>query len=180
MGSGIGHDITVIIDNDNSAPIVLNDFYTADLDTYQSGEIRYHFPSLDAGPHQLTFKIWDVNNNSSEVTIDFVVQNDLDVSLDRVYNYPNPFTTSTEFIFEHNQACNEMDVQVQVFTVSGKLVKSIHTNVYTNGYRVNGIYWDGKDDFGDQLAKGVYVYKLKATTIDGRSAEKIEKLVLLK
>ena len=180
VGSGIGHDITAIIDNNNSEPIVLNDFYTADLDTYQSGEIRYHFPSLDAGPHQLTFKVWDVNNNSSEVTIDFVVQNDLDVSLDRVYNYPNPFTTSTEFIFEHNQACNEMDVQLQIFTVSGKLVKSIQTNVYTDGYRVNGIYWDGKDDFGDQLAKGVYVYKLKATTIDGRSAEKIEKLVLLK
>ena len=73
-----------------------------------------------------------------------------------------------------------MDVQLQIFTVSGKLVKSIQTNVYTDGYRVNGIYWDGKDDFGDQLAKGVYVYKLKATTIDGRSAEKIEKLVLLK
>lgn len=180
VGSGIGHDITVILDNNNSAPIVLNDFYTANLDTYQSGEIRYHFPSIEAGPHQLTFKIWDVNNNSSEHTIEFVVQNDLNVSLDRVYNYPNPFTSSTEFIFEHNQACNEMDVQVQVFTISGKLVKSIHTNVYTNGYRVNGIYWDGKDDFGDQLAKGVYVYKLKATTIDGRSAEKIEKLVLLK
>ena len=66
VGSGIGHDITVILDNNNAAPIVLNDFYTADLDTYQSGEIRYHFPSIDAGPHQLTFKIWDVFNNSSE------------------------------------------------------------------------------------------------------------------
>ena len=73
-----------------------------------------------------------------------------------------------------------MDVQIQVFTVSGKLVKSIDQNVNTDGYRINGIYWNGKDDFGDDLGKGVYVYKLKVTTNDGRTAEKFQKLVLLK
>jgi len=180
VGSGIGHDITVVLDQNTSQPIVLNDFYTADLDTYQSGEIRYHFSEIEAGAHQLTFKVWDVNNNSSEKTIEFFVQDDEDVSLDKVYNYPNPFTSQTEFLFEHNQACNSMDVQVQIFTISGRLVKSIHQNVNTNGYRVNGVFWDGKDDFGDNLARGVYIYKLKATTLDGRSASKTQKLVLLK
>ena len=180
VGSGIGHDITVYLDGNTSEPIVLNDYYTADLDTYQSGEVRYHFSDIEQGPHQLTFKVWDVNNNSSMQTIDFIVQGNQDIAIEKVYNYPNPFTTQTEFLFEHNQACNSMDVQIQVFTVSGKLVKSIDQNVNTDGYRINGIYWNGKDDFGDDLGKGVYVYKLKVITNDGRTAEKFQKLVLLK
>jgi hypothetical protein len=69
---------------------------------------------------------------------------------------------------------------VQIFTVSGKLVKTINQMVHSEGFRSAGIPWDGKDDFGDQLAKGVYVYSLKIRTPEGTVAEKLEKLVLLK
>jgi flagellar hook assembly protein FlgD len=76
--------------------------------------------------------------------------------------------------------CNELETQVQIFTVSGKLVKTINQTVSTQGFRSAGIPWDGKDDFGDQLAKGVYIYRLKVKTSDGLTAEKLEKLVLLR
>lgn len=180
VGNGIGHDIVAILDNESSNPIVLNDFYTADLDSYQSGEIRYPFSELDPGSHTLSLKVWDVNNNSSERSIDFVVQEKEEMKLDHVLNYPNPFTTRTEFYFEHNQVCNQMDVQVQIFTVSGRLVKTINKTVLTEGFRSEGIEWDGRDDFGDQLAKGVYVYRIVATTGDDKEAEEIEKLVILR
>lgn len=180
VGNGIGHDIVAIIDEETSNPIVLNDFYTADLDSYQSGEIRYPFSTLEPGPHTLSLKVWDVNNNSSEVTLDFVVQEQIEMKLDHVLNYPNPFTTRTEFYFEHNQVCSQLDVQIQIFTVSGRLVKTINQPVHTEGFRSEGIVWDGKDDFGDQLAKGVYVYRLIARTNDEKEAEKLEKLVILK
>jgi flagellar hook assembly protein FlgD len=100
--------------------------------------------------------------------------------LDHVLNYPNPFTTRTEFMFEHNAACSTLDVQIQVFTVGGNLAKTINTRIESSGYRANGIVWDGKDDFGDELARGVYVYKVKITTPEGLSTEKFQKLVLLK
>jgi hypothetical protein len=180
VGNGIGHDLMAIVDEKTSEPIVLNDYYTADLDSYQSGKVSYTMPTLAPGKHTLTLKVWDVNNNSSEETIDFIVQEKQDVTLDHVLNYPNPFTTRTEFFFEHNQVCNELETQIQIFTVAGRLVKTINQSVTTQGFRTAGIPWDGKDDFGDQLAKGVYVYRLKVKTTEGQTAEKLEKLVLLR
>lgn len=180
VGNGIGHDLTAIIDEKTAEPIVLNDYYTADLDSYQSGEVRYSFPALEKGKHTLTLKVWDVNNNSSQKTIEFNVQEKQNLALDHVLNYPNPFTTRTSFFFEHNQICSHLEAQVQIFTVSGRLVRTINQLVHTEGFRSQAIEWDGKDDFGDQLAKGVYVYAIKVTAPDGQKAEKIEKLVLLR
>jgi flagellar hook assembly protein FlgD len=108
------------------------------------------------------------------------VQEKQELSLDHVLNYPNPFTTRTTFYFEHNQVCSQLEAQVQIFTVAGRLVRTINQTVNTVGFRSQGIEWDGKDDFGDQLAKGVYVYSVKVNSPDGQKAEKIEKLVLLR
>jgi hypothetical protein len=179
VGTGIGHDITAILNEESSNPIVLNEFYEADLDTYKSGALRYQMDQLEPGTHTLTFKAWDVNNNSSEVTIEFIVQEEQNVTLRNVLNYPNPFTTNTQFMFEHNQACRYLETQVEIFTVTGRLVRTIQQDVQTQGFRVEGIPWDGKDDFGDQLAKGVYVYRVKVRTPDGETAEAMQKLYLL-
>ncbi|MFM8242991.1 MAG: FlgD immunoglobulin-like domain containing protein, partial [Crocinitomicaceae bacterium] len=180
VGNGIGHDLTAILDGNTAKPIILNDYYASDLDSYQSGEVRYQFVNLTPGPHTIQVKVWDVNNNSSTMEIRFVVQNKEEPFLTRVLNYPNPFTTSTSFMFEHNQSCSSLDVQVQVMTVSGKLVRTIQQTVPTQGFRVEGLQWDGRDDFGDQLAKGVYIYRIKVRTPDGITAEKMEKLAILR
>lgn len=180
VGNGIGHDIVAILDGETSNPFVLNDFYSADLNDYQNGEVRYQFQGLSPGKHTLEMKVWDVNNNSGTAKLEFIVQEKEVPMLEHVYNYPNPFTTRTSFMFEHNQSCNQLDVQVQIYTISGRLVKTIQQQVKTQGFRSEGIEWDGKDDFGDQLAKGVYVYRLKVKNIDGQTAEKTEKLVILK
>ena len=180
VGNGIGHDITAILDGKTNAPIILNDYYEAELDSYQKGMVRYQFENLEPGRHTLTFKVWDVNNNSSESELEFVVVKNEEVTIEHVLNYPNPFTTYTEFFFEHNQVDISLQVQIQIFTVTGKLVKTINELVMTNGFRSNGIPWDGRDDFGDQMGKGVYVYRLTVTAPDGSKADKLEKLVLLK
>lgn len=180
VGNGVGHDLTAILDDETSNPIVLNDYFTSDLDSYQSGQIKYNFSTIEPGRHTLTIKIWDVNNNSSEKTIDFEVREKQELSLEHVLNYPNPFTTSTEFYFEHNQVCSQLEAQIQVLTISGRLVKTINKTVHTEGFRSEGIQWNGRDDFGDQLAKGVYIYRLLVRTPEGEIAEKLEKLVILK
>ncbi|MFT4681332.1 MAG: hypothetical protein ACI9YU_001176, partial [Flavobacteriales bacterium] len=126
VGNGIGHDLTAVLDENTSQSINLNDFYQSDLDSYQSGRISYPFSDLSEGQHNLKVKVWDVHNNSSEAYTEFVVAQSANLALDHVLNYPNPFSTRTSFHFEHNQACNALAVQVQVFTVSGKLVKTIN------------------------------------------------------
>ncbi len=179
VGNGIGHDITVILDENTSKQIVLNDFYEADLDSYQSGVVRYPFSQVEEGPHTLTFKVWDIYNNSTEKTLDFVVENNEDLVLQRVMNYPNPFTTSTRFLFEHNKNCESLEVQVQVFTVSGKLVKTISSFMDASDMQRDALTWDGRDEYGDRLARGVYMYRLKVVTPQGQKQEIFEKLVIL-
>lgn len=73
-----------------------------------------------------------------------------------------------------------LEVQVQILTVSGKLVKTIQQQVLTDGFLSRSVIWDGKDDFGDKIGKGVYVYKLTVKSVaTGKSVDKYEKLVIL-
>ncbi len=180
VGTGIGHDVSAVLDENTDKTVVLNDYYEADLNTYKSGRVRYPFSKLAVGSHSLNFKAWDVFNNSSESSLDFVVAESASLALSHVLNYPNPFTTYTEFWFEHNQPCCGLSVQIQIFTISGKLIKTINAAVQTNGFRADPIPWDGTDDFGDPIGKGVYIYKLSVRGNDGTYADKIEKLVILK
>jgi flagellar hook assembly protein FlgD len=112
--------------------------------------------------------------------LEFNVVQSNEIELSNVLNYPNPFTTSTEFFFEHNQPGQDLEVQIQIFTISGRIVKTINRSMSNCGFRTPGIPWDGRDEFGDQLAKGTYIYRVTATTPEGKKAEKFEKLVLLK
>ena len=180
VGTGIGHDIVSTLDSDNNKSHIINDYYEADIDSYTSGVIRYPYSALVEGSHTLKLKVWDVHNNSTESYTEFVVAESAELAIDHVLNYPNPFTTSTAFYFGHNQPNTMLEVQVQIFTVSGRLIKTLDEFVITNGYRSEPMYWDGLDDFGDRIGRGVYVYKLRVRSQDGSFAEKLEKLVILR
>jgi hypothetical protein len=180
VGNGIGHDIVASINEDESS-FKLNDYYEADLDSYQSGTVRYPLYDLPAGRHAVSVSAWDVYNNSGDGYTEFVVAESADLALDHVLNYPNPFTTQTEFWFEHNRPGDVLDVKVEIFSVSGKLVKTIQTQASTGGYRVDGITWDGLDNFGDPIGRGVYVYKVSVKALsDNSRASEFEKLVILR
>ena len=181
--SGVGHDIVATIDGDETNPFILNDYYVADEDTYQSGALSYPFRNLSPGLHTLTLKAWDVYNNASTKEIQFVVfDQNQSLELKNVLNYPNPFINYTEFWFNHNSS-GTLNVSIQIFTVSGKLIKTINTQTNTgNGTSSlsRDITWDGTDDFGNKIGKGVYVYKLNVSSpLTGLKSEKIEKLVIL-
>ncbi|WP_028872956.1 type IX secretion system sortase PorU [Psychroserpens burtonensis] len=182
--SGIGHDITAIIDDDETNPFVLNDYYEANVDDYKNGKLSYPFRDLEPGIHTLTVKAWDVYNNSSTSQIEFNVRDkDEELVITNVLNYPNPFIDYTEFWFNHNSS-DVLDVSVQIFTVSGKLVRTLNGRTSGGGKVTSSlskdIVWDGRDDFGDKIGKGVYVYKLKVRSERlNKQVEKIEKLVIL-
>ena len=176
---GVGHDITAVLDDNISDVYVLNDFYEADPNTYKSGKVKYRLVDLAPGWHTLTVKAWDVYNNSSTTQIRFQVVSNEELKLEKVLNYPNPFVNYTEFWFTHNHPFEDLDVMVQVYTISGKLVWQHRQTVLTTGFLSRDITWDGRDNFGNKLAKGVYIYKLTVRTPTGKTAKKIEKLVIL-
>jgi len=178
--SGIGHDITAIIDGDEANPFVLNEYYQAEVDDFTKGKATYKLRDLEKGLHTLTLKAWDVYNNSSTMDIQFVVAGNDELEVTRVLNYPNPFVNYTEFWFNHNRPFEPLEVQVQVFTVTGKVVWTKNQIVNTDGFLSRDIVWDGLDDFGDKIGKGVYVYKLTVkSTLTNQQIEKFEKLVIL-
>lgn len=179
MGTGIDHNLVAILDNNPNQTYILNNFFEADLNTYQSGQVGFQLPALEEGNHTLTIKAWDVANNSSQAQINFLVQKTGTLQLQRVLNYPNPFTSKTSFWLEHNRPSQDLKVHIQIFTVSGKLVKTIRTTINTPGNRSNSIVWDGTDDYGAKLARGVYIYQIKLTGSDGKTVSKLEKLMIL-
>ena len=178
-GIGIGHDLVAILDRDESSRVILNDYFECDENSSLSGQVRYLFSDLQEGVHELTLRAWDVLNNRSEATLSFTVTDQQELKLDHVLNYPNPFTTHTQFYFEHNQMNSLIEARIQIFTVSGKPVRTILHSELASSFRCGPIGWDGCDDFGGRLAKGTYLYRLSVRTADGKTAEKIEKLVIL-
>ena len=179
VGGGIGHDLVAVLDGNTEKAIVLNDFYEAEADDFKKGVIRYPMKNLSEGNHTITVKAWDVANNSAEKSIEFTVLEEKEIEIQNVLNYPNPFTTNTEFIFQHNQAGIPLDIKLEVFTVSGKLVKSFTQTIVNDGFISRDLRWDGRDEYGDKIGKGVYIYKIKVRSQNGSTAEKFEKLVIL-
>lgn len=178
--SGVGHDMVAVLDGDESNPYVVNEYYQADVDDYTKGTLNYKLRDLEDGLHTLTLKAWDVYNNSSTEEIQFIVAGDDALEITNVLNYPNPFVNYTEFWFNHNRPYEPLQVQVQVFTVTGKVVWTKNQIITTDGYLSREITWDGKDDFGDRIGKGVYVYKITVkSTLTNKQVEKFEKLVIL-
>jgi len=178
--SALGHNIVAILDGDINNPLVLNDFYQTEENDFTKGAINFKLRDLEVGKHTLQLKAWDTYNNSSVATLSFVVVSNTVLHLEHVLNYPNPFINYTEFWFTHNKPGENLEVDLQIFTVSGKLVKSIQQNVVTNGNLSRSITWNGLDDFGRKIGKGVYIYKLKVTATESNLvSEKYEKLVIL-
>lgn len=199
-GASIGHDIVATLDGNIQNSFVLNEYYDGgdnnpcinkNFKDYQKGQVMYQLKNLELGQHSVTLKFWDINNNSNTASLDFVVMENgnSQLHIDKLLNWPNPFTNNTYFHFEHN-CDSELEVLVQIFTVSGKLVKSIKQYVtstpFREGYRTNkyAIPWDGLDDFGDKIGKGVYIYKVNVRGVNAETckgnAQAVEKLVILK
>jgi len=180
-GSGIGREIIAIIDKGTKTErsIVLNEYYQADLNSYAEGEIRYRLTQLSEGKHTITLKAWDVHNNSSEMTMEFVVEASSNLVVRNVLNYPNPFSTRTTFHFDHNKPGQPLSIQLQIMTIGGKVVKQFFTEEMTASAHLNPFEWDALDEFGDKLSKGVYLYRLRVKSESGEWVEKYEKLLIL-
>jgi hypothetical protein len=187
VGNSIGHDLEAVLDENTQNAIILNDFFETELNDYSKGSAKYPLSKLKDGLHKVRVKAWDVANNPSEGYTEFIVAQSASIALQHVLNYPNPFTDRTCFQFDHNLAGQQIDVLIQIFTISGRLVKTLEKSMISNGSirQDDCIEWNGRDDFGDPLARGVYVYKVKVkanfpggAAANGESA--FEKLVLLK
>ncbi|MFW5878000.1 MAG: type IX secretion system sortase PorU, partial [bacterium] len=179
-GNGIGHDITAVINGDTRNSLVLNDYYQADLNSYQKGTIVYPLSGLEAGNYFVEVKVWDIFNNSSTGSTDFVVVKSDDMLLQGLRNYPNPFRESTSFTFEHNKSDQDLNITIDIFDMSGSLVRTIKAKEYGAGFRSQPIYWNGNNESGNQSRQGVYLYRIRVISSDGSEGIKTGRLIILR
>lgn len=177
-GSGIGHDITAKLSGATNKTYNLNQYYEAPISADKFGTIVYKFYNLNEGEHVLTFRVWDIYNNSNTATLRFNVMKSNNLALENVMNYPNPFTNNTNFVFEHNQKDNFMDVQIRIYNIMGQLVRTIYEQSEGSSTRINPIRWDGTSDNGVNLPAGVYVYYVTISNSNNEKASGYSKLVI--
>lgn len=174
MAGDLGHEITMILDDAQEKQIILTDFFQYDKDSYRVGNIVFPLGSLPEGMHSIQVKAWDNSNNSSRAEARFTI-----VATDRlvirdVFNFPNPVATTTEFTFWVNQDC---DVEIKIYSLAGRSIFCLENLSATAGF--NHFVWTGEDADGNDLANGVYLYKVKARR-DRFRMEQIEKLVIMR
>ncbi|MEE4255510.1 MAG: type IX secretion system sortase PorU [Bacteroidales bacterium] len=176
-GNGIGRDITLTLDGKPESAVVLNDHYDPDIDSYQSGWISYPLNDLPDGKHTLTLKAWDIMNNVSEKTIEFVVSVDGQLSLTQVMNYPNPFSDKTYFTYKHNKPGNSFDIEIRIFSVNGQFVEALSATSSASGLSIPSLEWDATDSGGNKIGSGIYIYRLYVTDEQGTRFVQTSKLI---
>jgi Peptidase family C25 len=178
-GSGIGHDLTGFLDNDPNSSFVLNNYFENDFDNYKKGRIIYNLSGLSGGSHTLTVKAWDNYNNSSEKSIIFLVETGEKFVLKNLINYPNPFLSETRISAGHNRPSDELNVIIDIFSLNGRLIKIIKTKVPSTGYSLPPVIWNGNDDGGKRVGRGIYLYSVIVTTESGETARISGRMIIL-
>ena len=178
---GVGHDIVVILDEDTANPIVLNQYYTADIDDFTKGALSYQLVNLNPGEHTLELRISDTYNNVASQEINFRVGSEEDFLITNVLSYPNPCVSYTEFSFTHTSVPNDvLEVTLQLMTLSGQVIaQQFVTFSGANSY-TGSLNLDVQDNLGNKLAQGVYLYNITVkSTILNQISSKIQRLVVL-
>jgi hypothetical protein len=178
-GSGIGHDLTGFLDNESNKSFVLNNYFENDFDNYMRGRISYDLSGLTEGSHSLTVKAWDNFNNSSQKTISFQVVTGEKFVLRNLMNYPNPFFSETNISLEHNRPDNELNITINIFNIDGRIIKILKTKVDPMGYNLPSIVWDGNDDGGRKVGRGMYPYTVTIITGNGETARASGRMIIL-
>ena len=180
-GNGIGHDISIILNNDSENYSILNRFFTSDLDSYQSGSVEYPFYDLNEGNHNLKLKAWDVYNNSNTAEINFLVIDNPNLIIKNLFNYPNPFREFTKIHFEYNQPSEDLDVKIEIFDINGNLIKSINSKITQSAYANSDFIWNGDSNYGNFVKSGVYILRVTVNNnLNNKKTSLSNQMILIK
>lgn len=171
VGSGIGHDLMMIVDENPKLTFILNDYFVAENNSFQRGKVSFKMPEMEEGAHCMTFRAWDLLNNSNTATLNFQVVKGLDPTIYQVISYPNPVarTGVLHFQIEYDQPNEVIQTEIYMFDLSGRLIKE-HRQIGTTGIR-----WDMTEIAAQP---GVYIYQVKIKTTTSDYVSKAGKIII--
>jgi len=173
VGSGIGHDVLLKIDQDPAQSYTLNNYFQAKTNSYTEGSVEYKLPEMTNGKHTLTFRVWDLLNNSTAKTIDFEVVKGLTPVIFSVYNYPNPVKSSTKIVIEHDRPETVLSTTVEIFDLTGRKIWSFGQS------STDKISWDLTTNNGEKVKTGVYLYRVNIKTANSDTYSKTNKMLVV-
>ncbi|MFA4838200.1 MAG: type IX secretion system sortase PorU [Candidatus Neomarinimicrobiota bacterium] len=173
----MGHDILVEYDADPTLTVEATENFSYDTNSDTSGTLVLTLPDIEAGEHSIRVLAWDNANNPATATSTFTLSLAEKLSVERVFNFPNPFSNETDFTFTLTQPAK---VKISIYTVRGLFIRSIDSSeIFSAGFQT--IHWDGNDDFGDAISRGIYIFKLGVVSADSKQKDTfIGKLVKAK
>jgi hypothetical protein len=174
-GAGIGHDITVIPDNETGKMMMLNGYFQSGKDAYKNGKVLFQLSDFTDGTHNLKFKVWDLANNATEVAINFEVKSQIVIR--ELTAFPNPAREFTDIVVEHNRFGEKMTVQIEIFTQQGVLIDQIKTDSGSSGFTTLPVRWNTGVNNHKPVA-GIYHFKVRITADDGSVDIKTGQLIL--
>lgn len=172
-GAGIGHDLMLIIDDDPKMIYSLNEYFTASNNSYQAGQVSYLMEELANGPHSLTFRAWDLLNNSTTKSLNFIVEAGLDPSIYNVTTYPNPVQQSgvVHLIVNYDQPDELIETEIYLYNTAGQMVYS-HKQDNPDAVSIN------LPSLG--LNTGVYIYSVKIKSASSKYSTTSGKIIVTK
>lgn len=177
--TAVGHDLELSIDGDPSKTYILNSAYESVLGDYRKGQLAYAIPALEDGQHTLTFRAWDVMNNSSSVTLDFRVNGGLQPDLIDLSCTDNPAREQTTFIMRYDRPGTECDFTIEVFDFAGRKLWT-HSERGTSEDGLYRVDWNLVTGSGMPLSTGVYLYRAYVSTSDSKAASRANKIIILR
>lgn len=173
VGSGIGHDLRLVIDDDPYTSYTLNENFEAETNSYQAGRVQFKLPKMAPGKHTLTFHAWDLLNNSSQATLEFEVVEGLKPVIYKVMNFPNPVKTETTFVIEHDRPEVILETHVDIYDLAGR---RLYTKQQSSA---DNLKWDVTDDAGNRVKPGMYLYNISVKTTNSVFTSKANKIIVL-
>lgn len=176
-GNGLGHDLTLVIDRDPNTTYSLNESYQPEFGDYTRGSVLFCIPELSDGPHTLTLHAWDVLNNVSQQSLDFVVDSSLKPSILSIQASQNPAAESTNFLIRHDRAGSAVDLRVEVFNFAGQRMWT-HSETQTGSTGVLTVPWNLTNNAGGRLHAGVYLYRVTVSSGDSKEVSRTQKIII--
>lgn len=177
-GSGIGHDITVILNGDSYNPIILNEYFVASPNDFRSGAVAYQIPKLEPGRYTLSFKAWDNYNNSSMVETEFVVGSSNELAIRDFVMYPNPISTGStvNIRFNTDEANAALTILCEAISFNGRITGSIKIQSLVDGNTLAPVSIDPYQ-LGIRTP-GLYLLRFGIKSGNGKETQRIEKLLI--
>lgn len=177
--SGIGHGITLSIDNDPNTRYLLNNYYENNPGSNGEGTVKFSIPALSPGLHSAEFKIWDIMNNSTTYTFSFHVVEGLKPFITRIVATPTPARGNVEFHITHNRPESRMKVGILVYDIAGRLHWKHEETGSSELFKDYRIEWDLRNNAGAHVPPGVYIYRAAISTNNSKEATEAKKMIIL-